>query len=402
MLTAFFLLAGLLAIQSLIALQDGPRFLAFVRRRLAQPLPDYAPPATVICPCKGLDADLEANLEALLAQDYPDYEVLFVVAAADDPARSVCERVARESTTQRSARVVVAGAPVGRGEKVNNLLAGVAAARPESEVLVFADSDGRPAPNWIRTLIAYLADPDVGAASTFRWYIPDGDFLSGLQSAWNAPAVTYMGEWQRNFCWGGGTAIRRRTFDEIDARRYWAGCVSDDYMLTRALREHSRRIVFVPQALVATHHPTTWGKLWEWTLRQILITRVYEPRLWWPATGVHVFYCGVHLYGLALGAWLLASSWQSGLAVLLTVAAISAITVAKGVYRLASVLLLLPAHGDELRRTWWSPTLQAALVPWLLAANFVASAFTRRLTWRGVTYELRSPWETRVLGVSDR
>jgi len=402
MLTAFFLLAGLLAIQSLIALQDGPRFLAFVRRRLAQPLPDYAPPATVICPCKGLDADLEANLEALLAQDYPDYEVLFVVAAADDPARSVCERVARESTTQRSARVVVAGAPVGRGEKVNNLLAGVAAARPESEVLVFADSDGRPAPNWIRTLIAYLADPDVGAASTFRWYIPDGDFLSGLQSAWNAPAVTYMGEWQRNFCWGGGTAIRRRTFDEVDARRYWAGCVSDDYMLTRALREHSRRIVFVPQALVATHHPTTWGKLWEWTLRQILITRVYEPRLWWPATGVHVFYCGVHLYGLALGAWLLASSWQSGLAVLLTVAAISAITVAKGVYRLASVLLLLPAHGDELRRTWWSPTLQAALVPWLLAANFVASAFTRRLTWRGVTYELRSPWETRVLGVSDR
>ena len=395
MLTLFFLLAGLLAVQSLIALQDGPRFLAFVRRRLGQPLADYAPPATVICPCKGLDADLEANLRALLAQDYPDYEVVFVLAAADDPARAVCERLARAGRVP--ARVVIAGAPVGRGEKVNNLLAGVAAARPASEVFVFADSDGRPAPGWIRTLIAHLAEPEVGAASTFRWYIPDRDFLSGLQSAWNAPAVTYMGEWKRNFCWGGGTALRRQTFEEIDARRYWAGCVSDDYMLTRALREHDRRIVFVPQALVATHHPTTWAKLWEWTLRQILITRVYEPRLWWPATGVHVFYCGVHLYGLALALLSLASSWQTSFAILLTVGAISAITVAKGVYRLASVLLLLPAHREELRRTWWSPTLQAALVPWLLAANFVGSAFIRRLTWRGVTYELRSPWETRVL-----
>src|SRR3990170_1646829 len=95
MLTLFFLLAGLLGVQSLIALQDGPRFLAFVRRRLGQPLADYAPPATVICPCKGLDADLEANLRALLAQDYPDYEVVFVLAAADDPARAVCERLAR-------------------------------------------------------------------------------------------------------------------------------------------------------------------------------------------------------------------------------------------------------------------------------------------------------------------
>jgi hypothetical protein len=52
MLTLFFLLAALLVVQSLIALQDGPRFLRFVRRRLAEPLPDYAPPATLVCPCK--------------------------------------------------------------------------------------------------------------------------------------------------------------------------------------------------------------------------------------------------------------------------------------------------------------------------------------------------------------
>jgi cellulose synthase/poly-beta-1,6-N-acetylglucosamine synthase-like glycosyltransferase len=395
MLTLFFVLAVLLVVQSLIALQDGPRFLAFARRRLAEPLPNYAPAATLVCPCKGLDPELEANLRALLAQDYPDLEVIFVVAEAEDPARAVCERLA--AATQRPARVVVAGRPTGRGEKVNNLLAGVAAARVQSEVFIFADSDGRPSPAWVRTLVGYLADPAVGAATTFRWHIPDGDFLSGLQSAWNAPAVTYMGEWDRNFCWGGGTAIRRRTFYEVDAPRYWAGCVSDDYMLSRALRDAGRKIVFLPQCLVATHHPTTWRALLEWTTRQIILTRVYEPRLWWPAIGMYVFYCGVFLYGLTLAAaFLLESPWTT-LTVLATLLGIAALTVAKGAFRLQAALLLLPEHRQALRQTWWSLTLQAALVPWLMAVNFLVSAVTRRFTWRGITYELRSPWETRIV-----
>ncbi len=399
MLTVFFILAALLTIQSLIALQDGPRFLGFVRRRLAESLPDYAPPATLVCPCKGLDEELETNLTSLVEQDYPDLEVVLVVANPNDAARAVCDAVAKKA--RRPVRVVIAGRPEGRGEKVNNLLGGVAAARAESEVFVFADSDGRPGPRWVRTLVAHLSDPQVGAASTFRWYLPAGDFLSGLQSAWNAPAVTYMGEWDRNFCWGGGTAIRRRTFVEVEATRYWSGCVSDDYMLTKALRAAGRRIVFAPQCLVTTHHATTWSKLIEWTTRQLLLTRVYEPRLWWPGMGVHVFYCGVFLYGFGLAAWLLpprpGSGWTTSAVILLTLAAISALSVAKGIYRLAAVQLLMPEHAEQLRRTWWSPTLQAALAPWLMALAFLLSARTRRLTWRGVTYELRSPWETRVL-----
>ncbi|MGH9862262.1 MAG: glycosyltransferase [Candidatus Acidiferrales bacterium] len=401
MLTIFLALAALVALQSLIALSDGPRFLAFVRRRLAEPLPGYAPPATLICPCKGLDPELETNLAALFAQEYPDLEIAFVIADANDPARAVCERLVAEG--QRPARVVVAGPPRGRGEKVNNLLAGVAAARASSEVFVFADSDGRPSPRWVRALVAYLAGPEIGAASTFRWYIPAADFLSGLQSAWNAPAVTYMGEWKRNFCWGGGTAIRRSTFEEANVRRYWAGCVSDDYMLTRALREAGRKIVFVPQCLVATHHPVSWRGLLEWTTRQIILTRVYEPRLWWPALGMYVSYCTTLVYGLVLAVRSLPSSTWLSLEILATVGALVALPVAKGVYRLEAVMLLLPEHRPALRRTWWSPTLQAALVPWLMAANFLLSATTRRMRWRGITYELRSPWETRIIAaVSQR
>jgi cellulose synthase/poly-beta-1,6-N-acetylglucosamine synthase-like glycosyltransferase len=129
MLTAFFILAALLTIQSLIALQDGPRFLAFVRRRLQESLPDYAPPATLICPCKGLDEELEHNLTSLVEQDYPDLEIVFVMASGEDPARAVCDKVAAKAPSQtalgtrrRAVRVVIAGKPEGRGEKVNNYL----------------------------------------------------------------------------------------------------------------------------------------------------------------------------------------------------------------------------------------------------------------------------------------
>ena len=45
---------------------------------------------------------------------------------------------------------------------------------------------------------------------------------------------------------------------------------------------------------------------------------------------------------------------------------------------------------------------QAALVPWLMAVNFILSALTRRMTWRGITYELRSPWQTVIVERSSR
>jgi hypothetical protein len=36
-------------------------------------------------------------------------------------------------------------------------------------------------------------------------------------------------------------------------------------------------------------------------------------------------------------------------------------------------------------------------VPYLFLLNFVMSLFTRKIRWRGVTYELISPQQTRIL-----
>ena len=53
-------------------------------------IPDYAPSGRVlvVSPCKGDDPGLEANLRAVLRQDYPDYEVTFVVEDARRSGKS--------------------------------------------------------------------------------------------------------------------------------------------------------------------------------------------------------------------------------------------------------------------------------------------------------------------------
>jgi ceramide glucosyltransferase len=53
---------------------------------------DDFPPVSVIVPVKGADPAVPRNLEALLAQDYPQFEVVFAVADPDDPAIAVIER----------------------------------------------------------------------------------------------------------------------------------------------------------------------------------------------------------------------------------------------------------------------------------------------------------------------
>ena len=97
---------------------------------------------------------------------------------------------------------------------------------------------GVPGRGWLRRLVAPLEDANLGAVTTFRWFFKQtGGFWSAMASAWNAPVATYLGDHGRNFCWGGGTAIRRERFEQCNVIEFWNGSVSDDFSLTHALRQ---------------------------------------------------------------------------------------------------------------------------------------------------------------------
>src|SRR6185369_9562341 len=85
---------------------------------------------------------------------------------------------------------------------------------------------------------------------------------------------------QKNFCWGGATAMRRTTFAECRVLDYWRGAVSDDFAMTRALHDAHLPIHFVPQCLTPSFEDCAPGKLIEFTTRQLKITRAYAAHLW--------------------------------------------------------------------------------------------------------------------------
>ncbi len=365
-------LALLLAVLSLRG--DGARS-AYVRRRLATRTPDDAcPAATVIVPVKGADEGLRDNLLALASLDYPDYELIVTARfAADIPAGVAPPR----------ARVVLAGeGDPATGEKISNLLAAIAAARPASEIFAFADSDGRVAPGWLRALAAPLAEDGVGLSTGYRWHAPDaGGFWPLLRSAWNAVIAGGFGGANQRFAWGGAMAIRRETFVSARVAEFWQGTVSDDFRIAHAMRAAKLRIAFAPGAMVAAVDGTGGAEFLGWIQRQMIITRVYEPALW------RIGFLAHAIYGGAMAGAVLAPTRAR----IAAVGLILGLGMWKGARRGRLMRACLPAQDSYFVRhgwiyTWWTP-----LVTWVWLYSFAASAVTRTIRWRGHVYRLGSP-----------
>jgi cellulose synthase/poly-beta-1,6-N-acetylglucosamine synthase-like glycosyltransferase len=432
----FYLFAALLLCQSLLSLRGGFRYLAYFRRELARPPADYAPRATVFVPCRGVDQDLRENLDALFRQDYPAYELVFVTDDARDPALKIVEaaifgfalnaatrdgscaqdegRASETVSTKEvapshaparlvpprvSARIVVAGRARACGQKVHNLRAAVGSADPASRVFVFVDTDARTRRDWLRSLVAPLADDAHGATTGYRWFLPARARLaSTLRAVWNASIASALGDdARRNFCWGGSTAIRRETFEQLKMLDEWRGALSDDYAMTRALQRARLPIKFVPACLNVSYDDCTWRELFEFTTRQLKITRVYAPRLWLLVLASNLIFCSVFFTGilLAIARALRGGSFALTLSLITTVFIVGAL---KSALRLRAVNLVLAREGARVRSVarlahlaLW--TLTSALFLW----NALAAALSRRLTWRGISYELKSPTETVVI-----
>jgi len=391
----FYILSALLIVQGLFSLIEGIQFRAFIRRSLQEPVGSFTPKAAIIAPCKGVDAELEKNLEALFKQNYRDYEIIFAISSRDDPARPVIEKAIAKHP-QVSSSLVIRSASNRRSEKISNLLSALDSVSAKSEALVFVDSDARAHKDWLRALVAPLAEPSVGAATGYRWYLPErGGFWSAVLSAWNGTVATTLGGHSRNFAWGGATAILRETFDRMDIRQKWQGAVSDDYALTRAIEDARLRISFVPRCMMLSREDVDFLQLLEFTTRQVTITRVYRPRMWWVGLISNLLFTSVFFGGAAFILSRLIHDENIALP-LAMLALIYLLGSMKGALRLLAAREAIPQAHEDITRLWWMFCMLWPLVSLVFLYNFIKSATTRRIRWRGVCYEMKSPTETSV------
>ncbi|MGB9436117.1 MAG: glycosyltransferase family 2 protein [Candidatus Acidiferrum sp.] len=391
----FDLLALIQIAAGLYLLWQGILWLTYVRRRLNTDPGFYAPRTAVICPCRGIEPGLERNLVSLCEFDHQNYEVFFVLASESDPAHSIVKRVA--ATSRAKAHVVIAGNPENCSEKVNNLRVAVEQVPEEFEVLVFADSDGRPGKSWLHHLVAPLMDSRIAATTTMRWFLPNDNGLpTALLAAWNASVVTMLGPHHKNFCWGGGTAIRRAIFEQIGMLDAWQYSFSDDYSLTTMIERSRRQIIFLPECLTPSYVHTDFAGLLEFTGRQMRITRVYRPQMWATAFATHFLYCLTLLIGFIVAMNLTLAS-RPAFQVITLLSLPPLLAAIRGALRVIGVTDALPSLRSQIMSQSWIYILLAMFVPFLYLVNFFSSIMGRRIRWRGIDYELISPEQTRVL-----
>jgi ceramide glucosyltransferase len=401
MIFVFYILAALLIWLSYKSLRGGIDYLNYFKKELARPQSTYAPFATIIAPCKGLDEGLSENLAALLEQDYPEYEVIFVVDDKGDLAVEVIEEASRKNA--KIATMIVAPMATDSSQKIENLREAVLHVSKKSQVFVFVDSDARPAKDWLRHLIAPLEDKNIGAATGYRWFISKNPTFAGeMRSIWNASIASALGaNTNTNFCWGGSMAIRRDTFERLEIREKWCGTLSDDFVVTRSMKAANLPIYFVPQTLTVTVENCSLHELFEFTTRQMKITRVYASNLW------ALSFFGSGLFNLVVICSLLivffnATSGIEFFAAAITLLTVGIFSLAKSTLRLKAVMLVLSDYRAELKHQYWTHNILAFLTPALFLYNCVAAALSRTMTWRGVTYKLTAADKTEIVTAAKR
>jgi cellulose synthase/poly-beta-1,6-N-acetylglucosamine synthase-like glycosyltransferase len=370
----YWLLAGPALLLAALSLRGERKRAAYVARRLCE-TPEYLPPASVIVPVKGEDEGLGENLAALASLDYPDYELLVVArAAADIPPDVLPCR----------AKIVLAHGDDGRAaEKAQNLQAAVRAARKRSQILAFADSDGRVTRRWLRALAAPLGEPGVGAATGYRWFTPaPPTFWALMRGVWDAVVAGTLGPGDNRFAWGGAMAIRKETFFEARVAEYWNNTLSDDYALSAAVHAAGGTIAYAPGALVPCLEHITAARFFRWMRRQLALTRVYNPRQWWPGLMAHIFYCG------GMAASVVASAKGYRLADLALVAQLLP-GMLKGFNRVTLAKAALPEYEAWFRRHAWVYVIWVPLATWIWLVGLAASAFGNTIEWRGHKYRLK-------------
>ena len=173
-------------------------------------------------------------------------------------------------------------------------MAGVRASRKRSEILAFADGGCRVSKGWLQCAR--------GAARRSRRG-REHRILSGTR-----PSRRISGRWcaasgmrPLPACLGPATTRLRGPVPWPCARirssscgipDVWRFAASEDGALARAVRAAGRRISFAPGAMAACTGRISAGAFLGWARRQMVLARLYVPRLWWGALGSHIFYCG--------------------------------------------------------------------------------------------------------------
>ena len=354
----------------LLAIYSARRFFGAAPTRNT----DFTPPVSILKPVRGLDPDAYENFASFCRLDYPDYEILFCLADADDPAIPVIEKL-KQDFPQRVIRLLIGAEKIGANSKVNQL------ARPSREarheLLVMSDSDIVVAPDYLRAVIAPFRDAQVGAVTCMYLGIPAPQMwpeLEALGATSDFFAAVIVARQLRGVDFGLGATIAttKRHLAEIGGFESFADYLADDYELGHRIAMRGHRVEMI-QHTVHTHYPAeNFSEFFAHQLRWSLAFRASRPDGYLGMFFMQGFPWAVAaaLYAWATGNTLLSASFVAAYLVLR--------------FALAWEVGVRGFKDPLVQRKWWLIPLRD--VAWFVV--WLAGFFRTRLRWRGTEFLL--------------
>lgn len=358
------------SVYALLCLGSVVRFRTSSSSHKEPSIPSF-PPVTVLKPVHGLEKHQRRNLRSTCLQDYPEYQVVFSVQDEKDPAIPLLLEIQEEFGTERIT-VAMENCRAGTNGKINNMIGGLKHAR--HDILVISDSDVFLKPDYLKTIVAPLADPEVGCACTlYKAAAADSWFekleLLSLNADFMINVLFAHVTGASRFCLGASAALHRSTLERIGGFEGLADYLVEDYEMGRRIWDMGKKVKIIPyfvDTMVDLKKPSQW---WNHQVYWDQNTRAARPYAFFATALVRsvpfsVLYAAVQGFNApGLGVM--------GVAVLLRILSSAAI--------LGWVL-----RDREGMRSLWLLALRdiSSLITWLLA-------FTKRTTiWRGTSFIL--------------
>ena len=340
---------------------------------------NFTPPISNLKPVRGLDPGAYENFASFCRQDYPEFELLFCVDR-DDPAAPMVEKLKADFPKCRI-RIFYGSGRDAPNDKVARLarLSGEA----KYDVFVINDSDVYAEPNYFRTLVAPLKDPNVGATTCLYMLSEDSTFTQRLQST-SMLSDFYPGIFVAKqldgvkFALGPTIATRRKNLEDFGGYAAIEDRPADDLYVGRLIAAQGYEVALLPYTIQTVPDFQSTRDFMNKRFRWMTVMRNMRP---WGHLGL-IFTFGLPWSILAFSAH---PSWAVGAAYF-------------GGYALFRIAMtwMVGAWGMKQRGVW----RMMPLIPLWDAQAFViwaVSFFRTKIRWRGIDYHFAKEKFLRVV-----
>jgi len=189
---------------------------------------------SILKPLRGTDPEMYESFHSHCLQDYPEYEIIFGVSDANDPAIQLVQQL-KAKFPQRPIRLMVCPERLGSNTKVSNLAQMERQAR--HEYIIVNDSDIRVESDYLRRVLAPLTDPKVGLVTCLYRGIANATLGSRLESlgiSTDFAAGVLVAQTVENgirFGLGSTLAFRHRDLQAIGGFEALVEYLADDYQI---------------------------------------------------------------------------------------------------------------------------------------------------------------------------